>query len=110
MNFLNAQVFPKNMDGADGSVYAPSYLITPRFYMTEDGCNDITATIVMDKDFYMMAPLEISDYISIALPWLMDKLSFYVFGVLIGKNDVLHAIHLIRRDILLEDEETLIRD
>lgn len=106
LNFTNSQVFPKNMDGADGAVYAPSYLMTPRFALTEDGCNDITAVIVMDEDLFMTAPLEICDYITIALPWLMDKLAFYIFGVLFGKLNVLHAIHLIRRYIL-QEEETL---
>lgn len=105
LNFINAQVFPKNKDGADGTVYAPSYLVNPRFFMTEDGCCDITALIVMDNDLYMTAPLEVCDYISVALPWLMGELAPYIFGVLFGNTNVEYAIKLIQCHILGAAEE-----
>lgn len=77
--------------------------MSPRFYMTEDGCNDISATIMMDKD--LVAPLEIEDYVTVALPWLMDRPSFYIFDVVVGNMNAVRAIHVVRRDILLEDAE-----
>ena len=104
LNFINAQVFPKNEDGADGSVYAPSHLVTPRFFMTEDGCFDITATVVMDKDFFSVAPLEIEDYITVALPWLMGEMGPFIFGVLLGNTDVEYAIKLIKCNVFGVEE------
>ena len=35
VNFINSQVWPQNRDGADGRVYSSSYLIQPRFYITD---------------------------------------------------------------------------
>ena len=105
MNFLNAEVFPKNLDNADGTLYAPSYLVTPRFFVTEDGCNDITAMVVMDNDLFAVAPLEIEDYITIALPWLIGELAPYIFGVLLGNANAEYAIKLIKYSLLGVAEE-----
>lgn len=46
LNYLNARVFVRNADGVGNEFYKPSYLLQPRFYMTEDNCFDITATVV----------------------------------------------------------------
>ena len=105
LNWVNAMLFPKNMDNADGTVYAPSYLVTPRFFLTEDGCNDITAMVVMDNDFFAFAPLEMEDYITVALPWLMGELAPYIFGVLFGNINVEYVIKLIQCHILGAAEE-----
>lgn len=81
LNFINASVFVKNMDGVGNEFYSPSYLLQPRFYLTEDNCNDITATIVMEEDMFWEAPLEVMDFITAGLPTLMDQLSPYIRGV-----------------------------
>ena len=101
LNYMNAELFPKNMDGVDGAVYSPSHLVSPRFYLTEDNCFDITSTVVMDKDFFVsVAPLEIEDYFTIALPWLMGEVGPFVFGVLLGNINVEYAIKLIKCRVL----------
>lgn len=50
LNYINACCFIKNMDGIGNKLYGPSYLLQPRFYLTEDGCNDITATMIFEED------------------------------------------------------------
>ena len=103
LNFINAAVFVKNMDGVGNEFYSPSYLLQPRLYLTEDGCNDITATIVMEGDMFWVAPLEIMDFITAGLPTLMDQLSQYIYGVLIGNLHADLAINYIKRFILGEE-------
>lgn len=105
LNYMNASLFPKNMDGADAAVYCPSHLVSPRFYLTEDNCFDITATVVMDNDFFNVAPLEVEDYITVALPWLMEELSPFIFGVLLESINVEEAIRLMEFQILGVIEE-----
>ena len=100
LNRINAKLFPRNEDHAEGSVYTPSYLITPRFYVTEDGCFDLTAALVMDNDFFELAPLEIEDYLTIALPRLIADLSPFIFGVLRGDISAEYAIRLIESRVL----------
>lgn len=100
LNYINASVFVKNMDGVGNEFYSPSYLLQPRFYLTEDGCNDITATVVFEEDMFWVAPLEIMDFITAGLPTLMNQVSPYIYGVLIGNVDVDNAITCIRQSIL----------
>ena len=100
LNYINARVFVKNMDGIGNEFYSPSYLLQPRFYLTEDDYYDITATIVMEQDCFWVAPLEIEDFLTAALPTVMDQLSPYIYGVLVGSVGVDTAITCIRQDIL----------
>ena len=100
LNYINACVFVKNMDGIGNEFYSPSYLLQPRFYLTEDDCYDITATMVLEEDCFWVAPLEIEDFITAALPTVMDQLSPYIYGVLIGSVGVDTAITCIRQNIL----------
>lgn len=102
LNFINASVFVKNVDRVGNDLYSPSYLLQPRFYLTEDGCNDITATIVMEEDMFWVAPLEIMDFITAGLVTLMDQLSPYLYGVLIGNLHADSAINYIKQFILGE--------
>lgn len=104
LNWANAMLFPKNIDGAEGTVYSPSHLVSPRFYLTEDSCCDITATVVIDKDLFSVAPLEIEDYITVALPWLMGEMAPFVFGVLLGNTNVEYAIKLIKCNVFGVEE------
>ena len=102
LNLINSSVFIKNIDGVRNELYSPSYLLQPRFYLTEDGCNDITASIVMEEDMFWVAPLEFMDFVTAGLPMLMDQLSPYIYGVLTGKLEVDMAINYIKRYILGE--------
>lgn len=45
MNYINARLWVGVSDGMDGVLYQSQYLISPRFYITEDEMQDITATM-----------------------------------------------------------------
>lgn len=100
LNYINAMVWPFTHDGIRGELYEQHCLQTPRFYITEDGNYDLTATTVIDYDHYEMAPLETEDYCTAAIPELMDKLSIPLFFLLMQKITVNEAIELIKKDIL----------
>jgi hypothetical protein len=100
INYVNARVVTRNMDGAGNTLYRPSYLLQPRIYITEDGCYDITATIVMEEDFFELAPLEIEDFVTIGVPSLLEELAPYFFGVLLGSMTSELAIQYINKNLL----------
>lgn len=104
LNFINASLFVQNEDGVGSGLYRPSYLLQPRFFLTEDGCNDITATLVMDEDMFWTAPLEVMDFITSGLPSLMNQLSPYIYGVLIGDLHSDMAINHIKHFVLEEED------
>ena len=102
LNFIQARVWPFTQDGVGGELYSAHHLNTPRFYITEDGHNDLTSTTVIDYDIFEMAPIETADYITAALPELMDKLSTPLFFVLLSKMTPEEGIVYIKREILEE--------
>lgn len=104
LNYCNAMVWPCTSDGTDSAIYSSSCLYTPRFYVTEDGCCDITMTTMIPLELYEMAPLETEDYFTAACPELMDKLSIPIFFVLLGQFSVEQAISMINTKILSENE------
>lgn len=103
LNYLNATVWPCASDGAGGKFYQPYHLHTPRIYVTEDNCYDITATTIIPYDFYDVASLETEDYMTACIPELMKKLSPAIFGVLGGKITAKDAIEYVKTTILNED-------
>lgn len=103
LNFVNARVWPRVEDGLNGDLYQPRHLYSPRFYVTEDGGKDLTCTTIIDYDFYELAPLETEDFITAALPELLNKLSRSIFFVVIGKMSVDEAILRIKKDVLEEE-------
>lgn len=100
LNYLNATVWPCVSDEMGGALYTASYLYVPRFYMTEDGCYDITMTIIIPYDFYQVAPLETEEFLTVCCPELMDALSPAIFMLLLGELTLCEAIQVIKRDIL----------
>ena len=96
MNYLNARIWPVTDDGCGGTLYKPYYLYTPRFYITEDDCCDITMTFVVPYDFYAIAPLETEDYITATCPELLNALSPAIFSVILGNFTVNQAITYIK--------------
>lgn len=102
LNFINARVWPSIHDGIGGNLYVTHYLNTPRFYITEDHHYDLTATSVINYDILEMAPLETMDYITAALPELMNRLSIPLFLVLLGKLTPEEGIVQIKKEILEE--------
>lgn len=102
MNFINARVWPFSHDGIGGKLYAPQHLNTSRIYITEDGKYDLTATTVIDYDIFELAPLEVEDYCTVAIPELMSELSLPIFFLLLEKINLERAIYLIKKDVLKE--------
>ena len=102
LNFINARVWPSTSDGMGNSLYWPSLLYTPRLYLTEDGCQDITLTALIPYDFYELAPLETEDFITACCPDLLNHLSPAIFGVLQGRLGAEQAIRYISKTILYE--------
>lgn len=95
LNHINAKVWMYSTDGADGLLYAPSTLYTPRIFITEDECFDITITTIINYDFYEVAPLETEDYITAYCPNLLNKLSLAIFPLLLGKITLQQAMQYI---------------
>ena len=95
LNYINATVWMCSADGAGGLLYNPSILYTPRIFMTEDECFDITITTIINYDFYELAPLETEDYITAYCPELLDELSPAIFPLLLGKISLQQAIQYI---------------
>lgn len=100
MNYLNAKVWPRVKDGMEGTLYRSEYLITPRFCVTEDGCQDITTIMAIPYSHFELDPLEIEDYITAALPDLLDSLSAAIFLLLVGEINIDEAIGLADTEIL----------
>ncbi len=99
LNYINARVFLACSDGGSG-LYAPQMLYTPRMYMTEDGCYDITITTIINFEFWNKAPLETADYITAYCPELLEKLAVPVFEVLRGNWPADRAIRYVNERIL----------
>lgn len=97
LNYINARVFLSCSDGSGGSLYATQMLYTPRIYLTEDDQFDITITTMINYDFLEVAPVETSDYLTAYCPELLDRLSFAIFGVLLGQITPEEAITCIKK-------------
>lgn len=100
LNFINARVFLSCGDAS--GLYKPQLLYTPRIYLTEDGCGDITITTMINYDFWKVAPVETADYITIYCPVLLDRLTPAIFGVLLGRMGGDQAIEYVREKLLEE--------
>ena len=83
-------------------MYQSQYLISPRFYVTEDEMQDITATMLIPYTHFELDMLEMNDFITAALPDLLDGLSMSVFLLLEGKITVEEAIGMVRLEFLGE--------
>lgn len=104
LNYINARVWIKGQDGMKGSLYDPAYLYSPRFYMTEDGHNDITATFLVPYEFLDIQTLATWDFITAALPEILNDISPAVFMLLLGKVDVNKAISMIDSVLLHQNK------
>ena len=83
-------------------LYGTNMLYTPRVYLTEDQCYDVTITTIINYDFWEVAPIETCDYMTAYCPELLDKLAYPIFGVLKGELSVDNAIEYIKANILME--------
>lgn len=102
LNYINARVFLSC--GNSQGPYEPHMLHTPRMYMTEDGSFDITITTMINYDFWEVAPMETDDYITIYCPELLERLTYPIFLVLLGKISVDDAKERIRQEFFGERE------
>lgn len=102
MNYINARLWVGVSDGMDGVLYQSQYLISPRFYITEDEMQEITATMLIPYTHFEMDVLELEDFITAALPSLLNSLSVPVFLLLEGRITVEEAIDMVGLEILGE--------
>ena len=102
MNYINARLWVGVSGGMDGVLYQSQYLISPRFYITEDEMQDITATMLIPYTHFEMDVLELEDFITAALPSLLNSLSVPVFLLLEGRITVEEAIDMVGLEILGE--------
>ena len=102
LNYINARLWVRVSDGQEDALYQSQYLISPRFYVTEDEMQDITATMLIPYTHFELDMLEMNDFITAALPDLLDGLSMSVFLLLEGKITVEEAIDMVRLEFLGE--------
>lgn len=63
---------------------------------------DITATMLIPHTHFELDMLEMEDFITVALPGLLDDLSTPVFLLLEGRITAEEAINMVRSDIIGE--------
>ena len=97
LNYINARVWVKSYDGTLNEL---KYLYTPRIYVTEDECFDITFTTIVPYDFYDLEPFGTEDYITVSAPDLLADLGPAIFGVLTGERSFEAARRYIDRKII----------
>ena len=102
LNYINARLWVSASDGLEGALYQSQYLILPRFYVTEDEMQDITATMLIPYTHFELDMLELEDFITAAIPSLLDGLSMPVFLLLEGRITAEEAIDIVRLDIIGE--------
>lgn len=102
LNYINARLWVSASDGLEGALYQSQYLISPRFYVTEDEMQDITATMLIPYTHFELDMLELEDFITAAIPSLLDGLSMPVFLLLEGRINAEEAIDMVRVDIIGE--------
>lgn len=102
LNYINARLWVSVSDGLEGALYQSQYLISPRFYVTEDEMQNITATMLIPYTHFELDILEMEDFITAALPGLLDDLSIPVFLLLEGRITAEEAIDMVRSDIIGE--------
>lgn len=73
--------------------------VIPRFIITEDGRNDITTIMAIPYSRFIMDALQIEDYITAALPNILDSLSASIFLLLDGRISVEDAIEMIEAEV-----------
>lgn len=96
MNYLNAMSWPCVKDGM---LYSSECLVSPRFIVTEDGMMDITTIMKIPYSHFIMDTLQIEDYITAALPALLDSLSAPIFLLIEGRINVEDAIDIIETEL-----------
>ena len=102
VNYINARLWVSVSDGLEGALYQSQYLTSPRFYVTEDEMQDITATMLIPYTHFELDRLEMEDFITAALPGLLDDLSTPVFLLLGGRITVEEAIDMVKLEFLGE--------
>ena len=95
INYINANLCPCPYDGMGGELYESNYMFNPVLYLTEDGHNDLTFYVNLDYDFFEVAPLEACDFITAAMPDLLDELAVPIFGALLGITEMENAFHMV---------------
>lgn len=97
VNYINARVWMRPYDIIANKF---KYLYTPRLYITEDKCFDITLTTIIPYSFYEMEIHGTNDYITVLAPELLADLAPAIFGVLFGEKSVGSAKQYIKGTLL----------
>lgn len=100
INFINARLWIGVSYGAADAIDQSKYLISPRFYVTEDKMKDITATMLIPYTYFEQDMLAMEDFITAALPDLLDDLSEAVFLLLTGRITADKAIDIVKEEVL----------
>ena len=98
INYINRYVLPDIADSIDRISCFPHKLVSPRLYITDAG--EVVLRYFISYDYYVEAPFELAEYICVRFPKLLDKLSPVIFGTLLGKLNVEHAICYVKEHIL----------
>lgn len=97
LNYINATFFPRTGDGVGQGLYDSQYLYLGRLYKTEDGYDDLTYTMIIPYDFYELTPIETADFLTIACPDYLNRLSIGIFGLLLGEFNIEKARKIIEK-------------
>jgi len=98
LNYFNARIYPDQTDGGKG-LSDPQIYFAPRFYITEDGGFDITATTFVNYKSWDAVD-EISEYIIRYCPEVLNDLAPYVVGVLKGVLTAEEAIDRFETELM----------
>ena len=105
LNYINSQVWISVTDSRPETQYGPELMLTPRFYITEDDQCDITATMTVPYSLYETEKTKIEDFITAALPDLLNDLSRSIFLLIFGKITVDEAMRYIDHLMLTGKQE-----
>ena len=98
LNYFNARIYPDQTDRGKG-LSDPQLYFTPRFYITEDGRFDITATTFVNYQIWDTVQA-IHDYIIYYCPEILSELAPYVVCVLKGVLTAEEVIERIETEVM----------
>ena len=98
LNYFNARIYPDQTDRGKG-LSDPQLYFTPRFYITEDGRFDITATTFVNYQIWDTVHA-IHDYIIYYCPEILSELAPYVVCVLKGVLTAEEVIERIETEVM----------
>lgn len=105
LNFINSRVFIGLKEWENSGNYSSRMLYTPRMYLTDDECYDITITTMINYKFWEIERDNTHNYITAYCPELLNILSPYIFSLLSGNINLEEAVKGIKKEILKDNLE-----